>query len=858
MSKKVGFSDLFTDEPESSNISTAKPWKLLLVDDEPDIHATLRLSLHNVEVEDRPLELFEAHSAEQAKVILSQQPDIALILLDVVMESQSAGLDLVRFIRKDIQNNSVQIILVTGQPGYAPQHEVIQNLEINGYHLKTELTSEKIYVSVYTALRTYRAMQELEQKHIQLEETEKRYFDLYEHSPDMYVSVDANTALVRECNQTLSDKLGYSKSQIIGFPIFNLYHPNSLPDVKKAFKSFVETGEVNNAELQLKHKDGSKIDVNLNVTSIRDENNKIRYSRSCLIDISERKKMEKELQLAANVFTHASEGITITDSSGNILDINEAFTTITGYSREEVLGKNPRILQSGRHNQQYYKTMWQDIQKKGHWTGEIWNRRKNGEVIAEVLNINAVNNAQGKNQYYVAIFSDITVQKEQQKKLEHIAHFDALTNLPNRVLLADRLEQAMAQEIRRKQKLAVIYLDLDKFKEINDSYGHDVGDQLLIAISIRMKDVLRNGDTIARIGGDEFIIILNDLSAVSDYVPILERLVHSAAMPVYINNDVLKVSASLGVTFYPQSEPIDADQLFRQADQAMYEAKQSGKNRYQFFDLEQDRLVRGHHGTLKQIHQALKDDEFVLYYQPKVNMCNGKVVGAEALIRWQHPERGLLTPAEFLPVLEQDPLAILVDKWVIETAISQLSNWKRSSDFIPVSINVGPMYLEQPGFVKQLAALLKENSLLGDNNIELEILESSALSDISLVSKVIDECKQLGVSFALDDFGTGYSSLNYLKRLPSTTLKIDQSFVRDMLVEVDDLTIIEGIIGLAQAFKREVIAEGVESIEHAEMLVKMGCEIGQGYAFARPMPADELLRWKENWKLPLQTNNTSD
>ncbi len=851
MTKKDEFSDLFAAEHELSPITTANPWRLLLVDDEPDIHAMLRLSLQNVEVEGRPLELLEAHSAEQAKLVLSQQTNIALILLDVVMEFESSGLDLVQFIREDIQNHSVQIILVTGQPGYAPQHEVIQNFDINGYHLKTELTNEKIFASVYTSLRAFKVIQELEQKQIQLEYSEKRYFDLYEHSPDMYLSVDADTAKVRECNQTFSDKLGYKKSRIIGSLIFDLFHPDSLPDAKNAVKLFIKTGEVNNADFQLKHKDGDKIDVNVIATSVRDDNNRIRYSRLCLVDITERKKMEKDLQLAANVFTHASEGIAITDSSGNILDTNEAFTMITGYTREEVLGENPRILQSGIHDQLYYESMWHDIQEKGHWTGEIWNRRKNGEVIAEILNINAVNNAQDETQYYVGLFYDITVQKEQQKTLEHFAHYDALTNLPNRVLLSDRLEQAMAQEKRRDQKLAVIYLDLDKFKEVNDKYGHEVGDQVLIAISIRLKEILRNGDTIARIGGDEFIIILNDLTVISDYVPLLERLVHAAAMPVYIKNNVLTVSASLGVTFYPQSDPIDADQLFRQADQAMYKAKQSGKNRFQFFDLEQDRSARGHQESLKRIHQALKNDEFVLYYQPKVNMCSGKVEGMEALIRWQHPERGLLAPAEFLPIIEQDPLAILVDKWVIEKAVTQLSDWKKMTDFVPISINIGSMYLEQPGFVQYLESILKETPLLDDNDIELEILESSALNDISLVSKVIQECKQLGVSFALDDFGTGYSSLNYLKRLPSTTLKIDQSLVSDMFVEADNLTIIEGIIGLAQAFKLKVIAEGVESKAHAEKLVKMGCEIGQGYAFARPMPADKLLKWKKHWKLSL-------
>jgi EAL domain-containing protein (putative c-di-GMP-specific phosphodiesterase class I) len=317
---------------------------------------------------------------------------------------------------------------------------------------------------------------------------------------------------------------------------------------------------------------------------------------------------------------------------------------------------------------------------------------------------------------------------------------------------------------------------------------------------------------------------------------------------IILNDYVISVSASLGVTFYPQKEPIDAEQLFRQADQAMYEAKQAGKNCYQFFDMEQDRSVRGHHETLKRIHQGLIENEFVLYYQPKINMLTGEMVGVEALIRWQHPERGVLAPAEFLPFLEQNPLAIVVDKWVIETSITQFNIWKQSGNLIPVSINVGALYLEQDNFINHLEVILKANPEIGKNEIQLEILESSALNDISQISKVIEKCNQLGISFALDDFGTGYSSLNYLKRLAATTLKIDQSFVKDMLIAPDDLEIIKAIIGLAQAFNRDIVAEGVETNEHAEKLIQMGCEIGQGYVFAKPMPADKLLNWKASWK----------
>ena len=348
----------------------------------------------------------------------------------------------------------------------------------------------------------------------------------------------------------------------------------------------------------------------------------------------------------------------ITKPDGTIIDVNESFTRITGFSRDEVLGHTPRLFNSGRQEKTFYADLWHSLTEKGHWYGEIWSRRKNGEGFVIMLTISAVRDAQGHTQHYVALFSDITAVKEHEKQLEHIAHFDMLTTLPNRVLLADRLHQAMAHTYRRGQRLAVAYLDLDGFKAITDQYGHETGDQLLIALSNRMKQTLREGDTLARLGGDEFVAVLLDLPTISTSEPMLSRLLAAAAQPERIGDLVLQVSASLGVTFYPQAEEVDADQLLRQADQSMYQAKLAGKNRFHVFDADQDRNVRGHHESLEGIRRALLAGEFVLYYQPKVNMRTGNVIGAEALIRWQHPLRSLLSPAVFLPVIEDHPLAV--------------------------------------------------------------------------------------------------------------------------------------------------------------------------------------------------------
>lgn len=399
--------------------------------------------------------------------------------------------------------------------------------------------------------------------------------------------------------------------------------------------------------------------------------------------------------------------------------------------------------------------------------------------------------------------------------LEHIAHYDALTHLPNRVLLADRMQQAMLHNQRSGESLAVAFLDLDGFKAINDQYGHGVGDKLLITLARRMKAVLRESDTLARIGGDEFVVVLTQLKSSTDCEPMLKRLLEAAAEPVQLDERVLEVSASIGVTIYPQ-DGVDAEQLLRHADQAMYLAKQAGKNCYHLFDVAQDVAVKHKRENLEHIRIALRNEEFVLYYQPKVNMRTGAVIGAEALIRWQHPERGLLPPASFLPVIENHLLSVELGEWVIATALSQMAEWQAQGMDIPISVNVGALQLQQTNFANRLEELLFLEPDANPKNLELEILETSALEDINQVSTAIHACQALGVSFALDDFGTGYSSLTYLKRLPAELLKIDQSFVRDMLDDNDDLAIIQGIIGLATAFHRHVIAEGVETVAHGK------------------------------------------
>jgi diguanylate cyclase (GGDEF)-like protein len=417
------------------------------------------------------------------------------------------------------------------------------------------------------------------------------------------------------------------------------------------------------------------------------------------------------------------------------------------------------------------------------------------------------------------------------------------------VLLADRLKQAMLQVLRREQRLAVVYLDLDGFKAVNDKHGHEAGDHLLMALAARMKAALREGDTLARIGGDEFVAVLVDLVDATEGMPVLNRLLAAASEPVQWNSEVLQVSASLGVTLYPQDEELDADQLQRQADQAMYQAKISGKNGYHFFDATHDRNVRDRHESLERIRSALQANEMVLHYQPKVNMRTGQVAGAEALIRWEHPERGLLAPGLFLPAIENHALAVELDEWVINTALKQMQIWQDSGLQLPVSINVGARLLQRHDFVQRIQSLLAAHTDVDPRNVELEVLETNALMDIDGVSLAMQECRDFGVTFALDDFGTGYSSLAYVKRLPVSRLKIDQSFVRDMLVDRNDMAILRAVMGLATAFQQGVIAEGVETTEQGIALMQLGCDCAQGYFISRPLPAQDIPSWVANWKV---------
>ena len=569
-------------------------------------------------------------------------------------------------------------------------------------------------------------------------------------------------------------------------------------------------------------------------------------------ELSERKQREETLRRneakLESIFRAAPVGMGLV-SRRIILEVNPTLCQMTGYSPADLCGRDARLLYLDDHDYaRVGKEKYRQIAERGVGTVEVRWQRKDGEIIWIVLSSAPLDiDDLSKGVTFSAL--DISERKRAEERLAHLIYHDDLTRLPNRVLLTDRLQQAMAQSRRDQRKLAVVYLDLDGFKPLNDAWGHERGDQVLVEVARRLKQCVRAGDTVARLGGDEFVVLLGDLDDVEECELALGRVFAALEHPFAIAGQPLPLAASLGVTIYPDDEA-DPEVLLRHGDQAMYAAKQAGGHRYHWFDADYDRRARGHRDLLDRAETGLTAGEFRLHYQPKVDMRSGAVIGAEALIRWADPERGLLSPARFMSAIENSELAITVDRWVMAESLRQISAWAEHGLHLPVSVNVCGRHLQQPDFVARLQSVLAEHPALPADGFELEILETAALDDIAEVSRRIEDCRRLGVRFSLDDFGTGYSSLTYLKHLPVQSLKIDQSFVRNLLVDADAQAIVEGVIGLSVAFRREVIAEGVETDAHGCQLLRLGCNLAQGYGIARPMPAEEIPAWIAGWCPP--------
>ncbi|WP_417565167.1 EAL domain-containing protein [Marinobacter sp.] len=656
-------------------------------------------------------------------------------------------------------------------------------------------------------------------------------------------------------NPSFEQHTGYSLAEIRGrFPREVLYGPNTDANTVKRINQKLHCGEVIEEDILHYTKSGTPYWVHTYCVPIGGEQGIAPGFIAIQNNISDRKNSERGLRIAASVFDRSHEAIMISDQSNRMLDVNPAFSRITGYSRDEVLGLNPAILSSGRHSREYYRSMWQSIEKTDHWRGEIWNRRKNGEEYIELLSISRVHLEEPGQYYHVAAFSDITALKNHARELDRAANYDDLTGLPNRQLLEERLRTARNHADRQRRSLSVCYLDLDGFKAINDRLGHAAGDQTLRTLSERLTRALRSGDSVARIGGDEFVLLLQ---GDDNHDAVYQRILATVGKPVAVGDQSVTLTASLGITRYPE-DGADAEGLIRHADQAMYSAKEKGRNQYHFFDPGLDEHRRNRRNQLVDITRALENDEFELYFQPQVRITDSQLFGFEALIRWNHPEKGLVSPGEFLPIVENSHLEVPLGQWVLKEAIYQMNAWKEAGEDLAVSINISAPHLMDRSFADYLESYLHSHPEVNPGQITLEVLESTALEDTKRASNVLARCQTLGLQVALDDFGTGFSSLTYLRTLPVNIIKIDQSFVRNMLEDASDHAIVESVIFLAQRFAHPVLAEGVETMEHARALRHMGCNFVQGYGIARPMPASEVLGWARQWQERVETGKSGD
>ncbi|WP_022850270.1 EAL domain-containing protein [Limisalsivibrio acetivorans] len=562
-------------------------------------------------------------------------------------------------------------------------------------------------------------------------------------------------------------------------------------------------------------------------------------------EIAERKEAVAKMELFHEIFENSIEAISITDKDANIIQINNSFTEVTGYTEEEVLGKNPRILKSDRHSDEFYERMWNAINREGRWSGEIWNRRKTGEAYPEWLNIFCIYNQEGEIVNYVSAFHDISEYKDKEAKIKYQAHHDALTGLPNRFLINDRLEHAISHAQRVQKQIAVIFMDLDNFKRINDTLGHPMGDKLLQHVADHLKSLMRDEDTVGRLGGDEFVIIIEEIEEPAYLTSVCQRILDSFAEPVVLDGHELYISTSIGITYFPDDGK-NSEELIMNADIAMYSAKERGKNNFRFFTGTMNEEMKRRHELETMVRKGLENGEFVPFYQPRVDTASGRVNGMEALARWFPEEGKMVSPAEFIPVMEETGLIVDLGRQMFEQSCEFVKRVEEETGKrLKVSVNLSPKQLERQELVPQMLSSVKRIGI-GLDMVEVELTESDIMKDVDRTKDVLDRITGAGISVFIDDFGTGYSSMYYLKHLPIQGLKIDRSFINEIDSDQNDAAIVSTMIRLADGFRLRVVAEGVENETQASILKELGCYEIQGYFYGKPMPAEQFIEFIMN------------
>ncbi|HEY8034612.1 MAG TPA: EAL domain-containing protein [Methylobacter sp.] len=720
-----------------------------------------------------------------------------------------------------------------------------QRVSLEGYSEIAELSQlfNSMAEQLDSTLSRLKASEyELEQKIVErtseLHERHRKYHSVIRTTGEGFWQVDREGCLL-EVNPAYARLSGYSETELVGMRVTDLEAKETQEETAEHIRNIMQQG-TDMFETRHRRKDGSVWDVEVNASFIDEDEG---YFVGFFKDITERKRIKQELLIAATAF-ETLEGITITDANEIIVRVNQAFTQITGYTPEEVIGNKPSMLKSGRHDQDFYRAMHSVLQSEGQWEGEIWDRHKDGHIYPKWLAITAVKDDFGCVTHYVGNFTDITERKASEEKIKSLAFYDTLTKLANRRLLTERLDHAIAIQGRTENYGALLFLDLDNFKLLNDTQGHGVGDELLVEVAHRLKVSVRETDTVARLGGDEFIVLLGELGTASDSAAVqvrtvAEKIVSVLAEPYILSSVVHNCSSSIGIVLFCDSGAT-ADNVLAQADTAMYAAKKSGKNTYRFFDPAMQQELEQRARFESALRQAINNEQLKLFYQPQVD-DKKQMIGVEALIRWYHPELGLIPPVQFIPLAEETDIILIIGRWVLETACAQLKAW-RSLSFarnLSIAVNVSAKQFYQPGFVDEIREIMAQYAI-EPRRLKLELTESMVLKEIDIAIAKMLELKSIGILLAMDDFGTGYSSLSYLKNLPFDQIKIDKSFIDDIKKNNNDAYIIHSVITLGKLMEIAVIAEGVEDTEQDELLKSLGCTVFQGYLFGRPVPIEEL------------------
>ena len=666
---------------------------------------------------------------------------------------------------------------------------------------------------------------------------EKRYRTLFEQSRDGILTVDPQTRRFVEFNTVAHTQLGYTREEFAGLSLLDIEAAESAAETAAHVEKIRRDGW-DNFETRQRRKDGEIRDVHVIVQLVEIDG---KPQLHCTFrDITERKQTERALQLYANIFENSGEAILITDRENRIIAANAAFTRLTGYGIDEVRGQNPKLLASGRTSPETYQQLWAALRESGFWQGELWDRRKNGVTYPKWAAISAIRSPAGEVDHYIASFTDISERKAAEERIDYLAHHDALTGLPNRFSLESRLAQSLLTAQREGQMAAVLFIDMDRFKTINDTLGHHAGDQLLVAVAQRLKAAVRESDIVSRQGGDEFVVVLNGLQAANDATSVAGKLLRSLGEEYAIEGNILHSTPSIGIALFP-TDGDSVAALLKNADAAMYHAKDKGRNNIQYFTGAMTQAATERLKIEQDLHRAIAERQFELHYQPQVRARDGTVCGVEALIRWRHPERGLIPPINFIPVAEEVGLIEPIGAWVLEEACRQLAAWHRTGvRDLCMAVNLSAHQLRSPKIVQCVADCMARHGIEADE-LELEITESAAMENPEHAIGQLAALRDLGVKLAIDDFGTGYSSLAYLKRLPIQTLKLDRSFVRDIETDANDAMISGATVALAHALGLEVVAEGVETPGQAAFLADTHrCDYLQGYLFGKPEPADGL------------------